>query len=144
MLDTTRSRLGTMVAEAHMPGRSWRIFLVEDHADTARAISLYLRGLGHVVCVANNVQSARECARSADFDILLSDLGLPDGNGWDLLRELRPRTTFKAIAMSGYNTAEDVARSKAAGFVEHLAKPLVPEDLEAAFERVMLDDSLSS
>jgi CheY-like chemotaxis protein len=132
-----------MVAEAHEPTPSWRIFLVEDHADTARAISLYLRGLGHSVCVANDVQTARKCATKAEFDILLSDLGLPDGNGWDLLRELRPGTSFKAIAMSGYNSPDDLARSKAAGFVEHLAKPLVPEDLEAAFERVMLDGSKS-
>lgn len=126
-----------MVAEAQEPAAQWRIFLVEDHADTARAISLYLRGLGHVVCVANDVQSARKCASKGDFDIMLSDLGLPDGNGWDLLRELRPGTSFKAIAMSGYNTPEDLARSKDAGFLEHLAKPLVPEDLEAAFDRVM-------
>lgn len=129
-----------MVAEAHEPGRSWRIFLVEDHVDTARAITHYLRSLGHVVSVANDVQTARKFASKAEFDILLSDLGLPDGNGWDLLRELRPGTSFKAIAMSGYNTPADLARSKAAGFLEHLAKPLVPEDLKAAFERVMLED----
>jgi CheY-like chemotaxis protein len=126
-----------MLAEAHELGRSWRIFLVEDHVDTARAISLYLRGRGHIVHVAHDAQSARRSAGEAKFDILLSDLGLPDGNGWDLLRELRREISFKAIAMSGYNSPDDLARSKAAGFLEHLAKPLVPEELDAAFDRVM-------
>ncbi|MDQ6625437.1 MAG: response regulator [Verrucomicrobiota bacterium] len=130
-----------MVAEAHEPSRPWRIFLVEDHVDTARAISGYLRSLGHSVSVANDVRTARKCAGTGEFDILLSDLGLPDGNGWDLLRELRPGASFKAIAMSGYNTPEDLERSKAAGFLEHLAKPLVPEELEAAFARVMAEGS---
>lgn len=126
-----------MVAEAHARSGPWRIFLVEDHVDTARAISLYLRGHGHVVHVAHDVETARRSAGEAEFDILLSDLGLPDGNGWDLLRELQRDRSFKAVAMSGYNSAQDLARSKAAGFLEHLAKPLVPEDLEAAFHRVM-------
>ena len=116
-----------------------RIFVVEDHAETARGLAMYLRGNGHEVHVALDVRSARQLATEIDYDILLSDIGLPDGNGWDLLEELSARRPIKAIAMSGYNTDSDRARSKAAGFAEHLPKPLTPEDLDQAFERAMSD-----
>lgn len=123
-----------MVADA-APPRLLRIFVIEDHADTARGLALYLRGNGHEVHVAMDVRSARQLATEIDYDILLSDIGLPDGNGWDLLEELRARRPITAIAMSGYNSDSDLARSKAAGFIEHLAKPLTPEDLDGALER---------
>lgn len=119
------------------PTRSLRIFLVEDHADTARAMMMYLQASGHEVRHAADTKTARALAHESEFDILLSDLSLPDGNGWDLLRELRRERLFKAIAMSGHNTDDDRARSKAAGFLEHLPKPLMPEELDAAFARVM-------
>ena len=116
-----------------------RIFIIEDHADTARGLAMYLRASGHEVHVALDVRSARQLATEIDYDILLSDIGLPDGNGWDLLEELSARRPIKAIAMSGYNTEADRARSKAAGFVEHLPKPLTPDELDQAFERAMMD-----
>ena len=116
-----------------------RIFVVEDHAETARGLAMYLRGNGHEVHVALDVRSARQLATEIDYDILLSDIGLPDGNGWELLEELSARRPIKAIAMSGYNTDSDRARSKAAGFAEHLPKPLTPEDLDQAFVRAMSD-----
>ncbi len=65
----------------------------------------------------------------------IQSIGLPDGNGWDLLRDLWRGREFKAIAMSGHNTEQDRQRSVEAGFAEHLAKPLLPEELEAALER---------
>ncbi len=114
-----------------------RIFIIEDHADTARGLAMYLRSSGHEVHVALDVRSARQLATEIDYDILLSDIGLPDGNGWDLLEELRARRPIKAIAMSGYNTEADRERSKAAGFVEHLPKPLTPDELDNAFARAM-------
>ena len=120
-------------------GKSFRIFIVEDHAETARGLAMYLRGSGHEVHVALDVRSARQLATEIDYDILLSDIGLPDGNGWDLLEELRARRPIKAIAMSGYTTEGDRARSKAAGFAQHLAKPLTPEELDQAFVEVMGD-----
>jgi CheY-like chemotaxis protein len=114
-----------------------RIFIVEDHVDTARGLAMYLRASGHEVHVAADVQSARQLATEIEYDILLSDIGLPDGTGWDLLKELKARRPITAIAMSGYNTDSDRARSKAAGFREHLPKPLTPEELDAAFERAL-------
>ena len=117
--------------------RGLRIFIVEDHADTARGLAMYLRANGHQVHVALDVRSARQLATEIDYDILLSDIGLPDGNGWDLLEELSARRPITAIAMSGYNTDADRERSKAAGFVEHLPKPLTPDELDSAFVRAM-------
>ena len=121
------------------PEKRLRIFVVEDHAETARGLAMYLRGSGHEVHVALDIRSARQLATEIDYDILLSDIGLPDGNGWDLLEELSARRPIKAIAMSGYNTDGDRARSKAAGFARHLAKPLTPEELDQAFVQVMAD-----
>ena len=117
--------------------RCLRIFIIEDHADTARGLAMYLRACGHQVHVAEDVRSARQLATEIDYDILLSDIGLPDGNGWDLLTELSARRPITAIAMSGYNTDADRARSKAAGFVEHLPKPLTPDELDNAFMRAL-------
>ena len=113
------------------------IFIVEDHAETARGLAMYLRSSGHDVHVAGDVRAARQLATEIDYDILLSDIGLPDGNGWDLLEELSARRPITAIAMSGYNTDADRARSKAAGFVEHLPKPLTPDELDNAFMRAL-------
>ena len=118
-----------------------RIFIVEDHADTARGLAMYLRANGHEVHVALDVRSARQLATEIDYDIFLSDIGLPDGNGWDLLEELSARRPITAIAMSGYNTEADRERSKAAGFIEHLPKPLTPDELDAAFARAIGDDA---
>ncbi len=78
------------------------ILVVEDHESTAQAIERYLRLRGYKVHVAVDVTSARRLAESVRFDLLLSDIGLPDGTGWELLRELRMLRTVKAIAMSGY------------------------------------------
>ena len=121
--------------------KALRIFVVEDHADTARGLAMYLRSNGHHVHVALDVRSARQLATEIEYDILLSDIGLPDGNGWDLLEELKARRPITAIAMSGYNTDADRARSKAAGFIEHLPKPLTPEELDNAFARAMRNGS---
>lgn len=129
-----------MVADASSgdsSAKSLRVFIVEDHPETARGLAMYLRANGHEVHVALDVRSARQLATEIDYDILLSDIGLPDGNGWDLLEELSARRPIKAIAMSGYNSDSDRARSKAAGFAEHLPKPLTPEELDQAFSRAM-------
>lgn len=113
------------------------IFIVEDHAETARGLAMYLRACGHDVHVAVDVRSARQLATEIEYDILLSDIGLPDGTGWELLEELSAQRPITAIAMSGYNTEADRARSRAAGFVEHLPKPLTPDELDEAFTRAL-------
>ena len=69
--------------------------------------------------------------------MLLSDLRLPDGTGWDLMEELSAKQPIRAIAISGYNTEDDVARSRQVGFLDHLAKPLVFEQLSAAINHAV-------
>jgi signal transduction histidine kinase len=110
-------------AEA-MPGRSHRILLVEDNGDTARMIKMLLEEFGYVVETAADVKQALKAMELANFDLLLSDLGLPDGSGIDLMQELRRRgNALKGIALSGYGQEQDIRRSKEAGFSAHLIKP---------------------
>jgi CheY-like chemotaxis protein len=118
--------------------RSLRILAVEDHADTRQGLALFLRALGHEAQFARDLQealilAAREGQR---FDLLLSDLQLPDGNGWDLLRRLREAGCAPAwaIAISGWGSRDDVARSQAAGFRAHLVKPATPRALAAVLD----------
>ena len=115
------------------------ILLVEDHDDTRRGMELFLRAHGHLTEVAADVQEALDLAATSDsrFDLLLSDLQLPDGNGWDLLRRLEEggRRPQQAIAISGWGSETDVAKSKSAGFGTHLVKPIGPKVLEAVLAR---------
>jgi len=115
------------------------ILLVEDHADTARALKRLLDGLGYDVRAADSVQAALHLAAETDFDVLVSDLGLPDGSGLEIMRRLRkPRagaTVPVGIALTGYGMEEDVARSRDAGFAVHITKPVNFDRLQEAIER---------
>ena len=119
-----------------MPRRPLRLIVVEDHADTAEALKKFLKAVGYQVFVATDMASALTLASSVQFDLLLSDIGLPDGTGWELLKKLMAEQPIRAIAFSAHNLPEDRQQSAAAGFVEHLPKPLSPEQLCAAIERV--------
>src|SRR2546421_4747985 len=118
-----------------MARRSFRVIVVEDHADTAECLRKFLTSIGYKVYIAPDVASARALAKAVEFDVLLSDLRLPDGTGWELMQELSAEGRIPAVAMSGYNTEEDIARSMQVGFLDHIAKPLVPEELSAALDR---------
>jgi len=107
-----------------------RILIIENHEVTASFISLFLRRAGHEVIVVPTAQAALGRDDLSSFDVILSDIGLPDGNGWDLMKKLRPNTSAFAIAMSGFGGEADVQRSFAAGFQHHLVKPFVPATLE--------------
>ena len=114
-----------------------RILVVEDQADTAYGLKMYFSAKGYEVRVAMDVRSALAAAAEKPFDILLCDLILPDGNGWDLLRQLRSQGPVRAIAISGHSSAEDLARSEATGFLMHLAKPVAMAELDRVFAKVM-------
>ena len=105
------------------PSKTVRVLLVEDHEDTAEVFAGLLRRSGYSVQVADSVQSAL-AVNPSDFDLLLSDVGLIDGSGRDLMRTLRRTREVKGIALSGYGTEEDVRASKEAGFALHLTKPV--------------------
>jgi CheY-like chemotaxis protein len=113
------------------------ILLVEDHEDTARVLGRILRNAGFEVTHAGTVADARARAASKRFDLLISDLGLPDGSGLDLMRTLRDTQGMKGIALSGFGTNEDVAASAAAGFAAHLTKPVDWDRLRTEIERLV-------
>jgi signal transduction histidine kinase len=104
--------------------RPLRLLLVEDHAATIKALALVLRQEGHQVTTALNVAEALAAAAGATFDLVISDLGLPDGTGSELMETLRASHGLRGIALSGYGREDDMARSSAAGFIKHLVKPV--------------------
>ena len=110
--------------------RPMRILLVENHADTLRWLTLYLEDLGHTVVTARDIAEARQAWQSSEFDVLLSDIGLPDGTGWELLEQVEPRRSVYAIAMSGFGMNADNARSREAGYRHHLLKPFKTAELD--------------
>jgi two-component system CheB/CheR fusion protein len=115
-----------------------RVLLVEDHADSAQLMRELLELSGHRVEQAASLAEALLIADSNGFDLLLSDLGLPDGSGLELVRRLRDAGKVRhAIALSGYGMEDDVRRSREAGFEEHLVKPVSPRELDATIRRVI-------
>ncbi len=108
-----------------------RILLVDDHDDTLRAMSRLLTRNKHRVTTASCVSSALSAAADGEFDLLISDVGLPDGTGLDLMRQLLQTRPIKGIALTGYGTESDVQQTRAAGFVAHLVKPIDFKQLEA-------------
>jgi two-component system CheB/CheR fusion protein len=122
--------------------RALHILLVEDHADTAAAMADLLRAVGNEVTVANSVAEGRSAAAAAQaagarrIDLVVSDLGLPDGTGLDLMRELAGHYGLRGIALSGYGMEEDVRKSREAGFARHLTKPVDVQALWAAISQV--------
>ena len=115
-----------------------RILLVEDHGDTARIMRRLLQGWGNHVEHAADVATALQLAATQPFDLLLSDLGLPDGSGLDLMRMLRARGVARpGIALSGYGQEADLQASRAAGFALHLVKPVSMPRLADAIASVV-------
>lgn len=115
--------------------RPLRILLVEDHHDTATIIQRLLRRRGHEVSHADSLRAARDVmGGDCVFDLLISDLGLPDGSGLDLMREASADPKVLGIALSGYGMDDDLDRSREAGFQLHLTKPVQLEELEAAIQ----------
>ncbi len=117
-------------------GSRRRILVVDDHLDTCIGMKLLLERRGYSVRIANNVASALTQAAEDYPDLLISDLGLPDGTGFDLMEKIRLSSDVRGIALSGFGTEEDVARSRKAGFTEHLIKPVNVEALDAILKRI--------
>jgi signal transduction histidine kinase/ActR/RegA family two-component response regulator len=119
-----------------------RILLVEDHADTLAATCRLLTQCGYEVRTAGTVAGAISLARQEHFDLIVSDIGLPDGTGNELIRRLvaespQQGAQLKGIAISGFGQQEDIQRSKEAGFVEHLVKPYDPDQLIHAVDEAL-------
>jgi two-component system CheB/CheR fusion protein len=123
------------MSDANSPPPSpLRIFVVENHADTLKYLCLFLEQLGHSVRSARSVAEALATWPEAHCEVLISDIGLPDGDGYELLLKLGPPRPIYAIAMSGFGMNSDRARSRAAGFRHHLLKPFEPDELDPMLE----------
>jgi signal transduction histidine kinase len=123
-------------------GRSLRVLVVEDHADTRQALCRILSRWGHTVQAAGTVAEAEAAVSRFRPELLLSDIGLPDGTGVELLEKLRNHYSCVAIAMSGYGMESDLEQTRRAGFKAHLVKPVAAERLKDAIETLTADDLL--
>ncbi len=121
---------------ATVSSRKLNILIVEDHDNTATVMSKLLRHNGHEVVTASTVRQALEVLRTTPLDLLVSDLGLPDGNGFQVMRELAKISDAKGIAISGYGMEEDLERSSRAGFSAHLTKPIDVQKLQETIQQV--------
>jgi hypothetical protein len=113
-----------------------RILLVEDHRDTRQTLARLLKHFGHDISVAENTKAALEILASKTLDVVLSDIGLPDGSGYDVISEAKRKQRVKGIALTGFGTEEDVKKSKRAGFDFHLTKPVDFHELRSVLAEV--------
>jgi len=114
------------------PSKRLRILIVEDHEATRETLQRLLARRGHRVNAAESAARARQLAADEEFDLVISDLGLPDGEGHELAAELRERHRLPVVVMSGFAAPADLDRSRAAGCIAHLVKPVSMEALEHA------------
>ncbi|TLD69384.1 response regulator [Phragmitibacter flavus] len=119
------------------------ILLVEDHVDTARVLTHLLTRSGHRVVNADTVATALATFSQHPFDLLLCDLGLPDGSGLNIIRTIRQTSSLPAIALTGYGMEEDIEACKTAGFNAHLTKPLNLQKLKEVISSVTAPAPLS-
>jgi len=117
-----------------------RVLLVEDDPDAAYVLQTELERRGFDIVVAESAAGARTAARDRDFDVVVSDLSLPDGDGCALLGDLRMRQSLAGVALTGWDREEDRRRSKRAGFAEHLVKPVSAQTIESVLRRLVVRD----
>ena len=112
------------------------LLLVDDHDDTRHVLSRLLTKCGHEVATSESAQGAQKLLEHGRFDALISDIGLPDGSGYDLVREAKRRQPLITVALSGFGTDEDVRRSAEAGFDYHLTKPIDFPVLQSLLQKI--------
>jgi CheY-like chemotaxis protein len=117
-------------------GKNLRILVVEDHTDTLHALSRLLSHFGHDISTADGARSALDMINSKEFDVVLCDIALPDGNGYDVITEAKRKGAVKAVAISGYAARDDVERGRKAGFDFHLAKPVDFHELRSVLGQI--------
>ena len=115
--------------------KAYRVLLVEDHDDTRRVLARLLASFGFVVTSAATVKEAIDASQHQRFDLLVSDIGLPDGSGLDVMKHMA-RLNVTGIALSGFGQDEDLQRSRDAGFTIHLTKPVSLQALQDVIKKV--------
>src|ERR1700730_7535485 len=119
-------------------GKSLRILVVEDHADTLRVLTRLLDHFGHKISVADSTQSALQFLQSNVFDVILADIGLPDGSGYEVVSQAKQKQAVKAVALTGFDREEDIRRGKEAGFDFHLSKPVDFHELRTVLSQFIV------
>ncbi len=114
-----------------------RLLVVDDHHDTCTGMKMMLERRGYRVTLAHTADQAVEKAGEEEFDLLISDIGLPDRSGYELMEELRASKSLPGIALSGFGMENDVNRARAAGFAEHLTKPINFERLDEVIHTLL-------
>jgi signal transduction histidine kinase/ActR/RegA family two-component response regulator len=133
--DDTRPARGD--EKMKVDGRHRHILVVDDHHDTCTGMKMMLERRGYDITVAHTADQAAAKAQARNFDLLISDIGLPDRSGYDLMRELQEKQNMKGIAISGFGMENDINKARAAGFSEHLTKPINFERLEEAIQNLL-------
>jgi len=121
---------------SYKPGKSLRILVVEDHGETLQTLSHLLSHFGHEISMADGARSALEFVESKQFDVVLSDIGLPDGSGYDVIAQAKRKQPVKGVALTGFGKEEDFKRSKEAGFDFHLTKPVDFHELRTVLGQI--------
>jgi PAS domain S-box-containing protein len=133
--DADVSTKTSAAVDARPDGR--RVLLVDDHCDTLAVLRRLLEFAGHSVTPATSVAEAVRASANNHFDILISDIGLPDGTGLDVVRQVHTHQPgLPAIALTGYGMERDVRESQEAGFSAHMTKPIDMDQLKAAIRRL--------
>ena len=117
--------------------RKTHLLVVDDHHDTCLGMKMLLERRGYRITLAHTADQAVERAQEEKFDLLISDIGLPDRSGYELMKELRETRSLRGIALSGFGMENDVNRARAAGFSEHLTKPINFERLDAVIRNLL-------
>jgi signal transduction histidine kinase/ActR/RegA family two-component response regulator len=125
----------TPIAHDAVLDRPIRLLLVDDNHDTLKYLSRLLSLRGHHVHTAADMASALQAACQVEFDLVVSDIELPDGSGLELLWTLRATRAIPAIALSGFGAPSDIEQSRSAGFAVHLTKPVDFRQLDEAIRR---------
>jgi signal transduction histidine kinase/DNA-binding response OmpR family regulator len=118
------SRSADSLPAGNPAGENLKILLLEDHVDTNESLTLLLELRGYTVRSALNVAAALDLASSEHFDLLLSDLGLPDGTPAAVMKKVAERNGTIGVALSGFGMERDVEMSRGFGFSHHLVKPV--------------------
>jgi signal transduction histidine kinase/response regulator RpfG family c-di-GMP phosphodiesterase len=135
---TTSDAKRNAVPQTPAEHKSMRVLLVEDHEDTNRSLTQLLRRRGYYVQPAHSMQAALEAAAQETFDVLVSDIGLPDGSGIDLMEKLRSDRPIFGIALTGFGMEDDLRKSHEVGFHHHLVKPVDLNRLDALIQQADL------
>ncbi|MEY2585143.1 MAG: hypothetical protein QOD80_1169, partial [Verrucomicrobiota bacterium] len=137
--ESTQPHAAATAAATPARGAGPRVLVVDDHVDTCTGMKMMLERRGYRVAVAHTADEAVEKTEQEEFDLVISDIGLPDRSGYELMKELSTTRSLRGIALSGFGMENDVSRARAAGFSEHLTKPINFDRLDEAIRMLLAE-----